>query len=149
MDPKLIYDRLRRLHGKISAKELAEVYGVPISREAWQSAEGKVIYLAESSLNPPHIFLNSESIELAVEGGCIGGDATQFDRSQIEEVVIAHELYHILACQSSSPATESMAHEFAEIFTGISLSQIEANLRRAAGARHASPQFEAQTDKPF
>ncbi|MGH9848378.1 MAG: ImmA/IrrE family metallo-endopeptidase, partial [Blastocatellia bacterium] len=128
--------RLRQLHGDVSAQELARIYGVEILRDRWRVADGRLIYFAECSFDPPKITLNAEAIELAARSGsdCSAEDERRwFTQSQIAEVVIAHELYHILARQSSSPEVESAANEFARSFTGapFSPSRYEMVLRRA------------------
>lgn len=136
MDAQLLARRLRRLHGNVSAPELARIYGVEISRDAWRVAGGRLVYFAECSLNPPKIVLNTEAIELtAISGQDRLGEIGRrwFTQTQIAEAVIAHELYHIFTGQSSSPESESAAREFARSFTGIPFSplQYEAALRQA------------------
>jgi hypothetical protein len=124
------------LHGDVSAQKLARTYGIEILHDRWRVADGRLIYFAECSFEPPKIILNAEAIELAARSGsdCSAEDERRwFTQSQIAEVVIAHELYHILARQSSAPEVESAANEFARIFTGapFSLSRYEVVLRRA------------------
>jgi len=135
-DPRLLVDRLRQLHGDVSAQELARTYGIEILRESWRVADGRLIYFAECSFDPPKMTLNAEAIELAARAGsdCSAEDERRwFTESRIAEAVIAHELYHILARQSSAPEVESAANEFARIFTGapFPLSRYEMVLRRA------------------
>jgi hypothetical protein len=124
------------LHGDVSAQELARIYGVEILRDCWRVADGRLIYFAECSFDPPKIILNAEAIELAARLGadCSAEDERRwFTQSQVAEAVIAHELYHILARQSSAPEVESAANEFARIFTGapFSPSRYEMVLRQA------------------
>lgn len=135
-DARLLVHRLRQLHGDVSARELARIYGIEISRDSWRVADGRLIYFAECSFDPPKITLNAEAIELAARlaADCLAEDERRwFTSSQIAEAVMAHELYHVLARQSSSPEVESAANEFARIFTGapFSPSRYEMVLRRA------------------
>jgi hypothetical protein len=127
---------LRQLHGDVSAQELARIYGIEILRDRWRVADGRLIYFAECSFDPPKITLNAEAVELAARAGsdCSAEDERRwFTQSRIAEVVIAHELYHILARQSSEPKVEPAANEFARAFTGVPFSptRYEMVLRRA------------------
>ncbi len=142
-DARLLAHRLRRLHGDVSARELAQIFGIEISRDSWRVADGRLIYFAECSFDPPKIILNAEAIELVARlaADCLVEDERRwFTSSQITEVVVAHELYHILARQSSSPAVEPAANEFARIFTGtpFSPSRYEMVLRRRVGSTRRS-----------
>ncbi|MGE0127231.1 MAG: hypothetical protein AB7U82_03910 [Blastocatellales bacterium] len=134
-DARELTRRLRLLHGGVSARELARILGVEISKASWRVAGGKIIYFAECSISPPKIVLNIDAIELAARSGaCFGKwECLWFTPEQIAEVVIAHELYHILTRQSSSPEVESAAHEFARRYTGVpfSLSRYDAALKQA------------------
>jgi hypothetical protein len=97
---------------------------------------GRVIYLAEASLQPPRIIVNTTAIAKLAE--CAAQVPAEqrpwFTARVITEVVIAHELYHILAQQASSQAVESRAHEFAQTLTGLPFSPhiYEAALKQAA-----------------
>jgi hypothetical protein len=136
------------LHGDVSARELAQIFGIKISHDSWRVADGRLIYFAECSFDPPEIILNAEAIELVARAGsdCSAEDERGwFAESQIAEVVVAHELYHILARQSSAPEVESAANEFARIFTGVLFSpaRYEMVLRRRVGStrRSSLPHF--------
>jgi hypothetical protein len=127
----------------VSARELAQIYGIEISRDSWRAADGRLIYFAECSFDPPKIILNMEAIELAARLGSdcsVEDERRWFTSSQITEVVIAHELYHVLTGQSSSLEIESAANEFARIFTGapFSPSRYEMVLRRRGGSPRRS-----------
>jgi hypothetical protein len=140
-NPLLLSDRLRRLHGDVSASELARIYGVEVLFDAWRAADGRLIYFAECRSKPPIIILNTMAIEQAARS--VPGDISEdqrhwFCQSQIAEVIIAHELYHILTQQPSSHEIESSAHEFAQNLTGIPFSPLiyESVLKDQLDIRH-------------
>jgi hypothetical protein len=98
-----------------------------------------VIYLAEASLQPACITVNVTAIA-ALTAAAWQAPAEQrswFTETAITEVAIAHELFHILAQQSSSPMAEAAAHQFAQALTGLPFSPhiYEAVLKRTAGCR--------------
>lgn len=123
----------------LPSRHLAAACGIPIKYETLPLAFGRVIYLAEASLHPTGITINLTAIAKLVEV------APQVPVEQrgwwtetvITEVVIAHELYHILYQQPSSKAAEAAAHEFAQALTGLPFSPhvYEALLKQAAGCR--------------
>jgi hypothetical protein len=98
-----------------------------------------VIYLAEASLRPARITVNTTAIaNLAEAAGQAPAEYRNwFTEAAITEVVIAHELYHILTAQPSSKPAESRAHEFAQALTGLPFSPhvYEAVLKQTAGCR--------------
>jgi hypothetical protein len=106
------------------ARHLAEACGIPIKYETLPLAFGRVIYLAEASLQPPQITVNTTAIAALVKAAAQMPTAHRnwFTESAIAEVIIAHELYHILAQLPSSQAAEVQAHEFARTFTGLPFS---------------------------
>lgn len=104
---------LRQQYGQISAAELARQRKIEVKSEACQMADDRIVYLAECSLDPPRIVLNSRAIEMMA--GRFG-----LDLWQLTELVLAHELFHILAKQpSTSVGAEGAAHAFAQALTGI------------------------------
>jgi hypothetical protein len=136
LDPQSLASRFRQLHGDVTASELARIYGVGISRDAWRVADGRLVYFAECWLKPPKVVLNTEAIESVARA--VPG-SRWFSESQIAEVVIAHELYHLLTRRSASPEIESSAHEFAQIFTGLPFSPLQYEavfLRHGLLSRH-------------
>jgi hypothetical protein len=125
-----------RLHAHYQtrrAEEVARAYGVEIERGQWPCLSGPFVYFAESSLRPPQIRLNTQPVAKLTEWAFfVTGDlAGWFAEAQITNVVVAHELYHIIAEQPSRPAVEVAAHAFAREFTGLPFSPLlyEAVLR--------------------
>jgi hypothetical protein len=104
--------------------QFAAACGIPIKYETLPLAFGRVIYLAEASLQPPQITVNTTAIAALVKAAAQMPTAQQdwFTERAITEVIIAHELYHILAQEPSSQAAELQAHEFARRFTGLPFS---------------------------
>ncbi len=125
-----------------SSTQIAEACGITISYETLPLAFGRVIYLAEASLQPSRITVNTTAIaklaEFAAEAPADW--RSWFTARVITEVVIAHELYHILAQQASSRVAETMAHEFAQTITGLPFSPhvYEAVLKQAARCRNTT-----------
>lgn len=119
--------------------QLAAACGIPIKYETLPLAFGRVIYLAEASLRPPSITVNTTAIATLVEAAAQAPVEHRdwFTKAAITEVVIAHELYHILTQQPSSKPTEFSAHEFAQALTGLPFSPhlYEALLKQAAACR--------------
>jgi hypothetical protein len=110
--------QLRQQYGDISARELVARLGIEIRHAAWQIAEGQVVQFAECSHHPKQITLNDWAIERlkAVQ-------VNNLHHDQITEVIIAHELFHLLTPAPSVWAkhaeTENAAHEFAQCWTGL------------------------------
>ncbi|HEX4946466.1 MAG TPA: hypothetical protein VFZ34_07385 [Blastocatellia bacterium] len=121
------------------ARRLAEACGIPIKYETLPLAFGRVVYLAEASLQPAGITINQTAITKLVEAALQIPieQRVWWTEAAITEVVIAHELYHILKQQPSSKAAETAAHEFAQALTGLPFSPrvYEAFLKQAAGCR--------------
>jgi hypothetical protein len=119
--------------------EIARACGIAITYERLPLAFGRVIYLAEASLQPPRITVNLTAIATLVEAAAQAPAEQRrwFTEAALTEVVIAHELYHILAQQPSSQAAEVRAHEFAQALTGLPFSPrvFEAVLKQATGCR--------------
>jgi hypothetical protein len=128
-----------RLHAHYQtrrAEEVARAYGVEVERDQWPGMNGPLVYLAESRLRPPQIRLNTQPIAKLAEWAVFVADdlAGWFAEAQITNVVVAHELYHIIAEQPSRPAVEAAAHAFAREFTGLPFSPLlyEAVLRETS-----------------
>jgi hypothetical protein len=129
-------DRLRLAYGCVSSRELARIHGVDIAYESWQVADGRIIYFGECSISPPRIIVNVGAIELLARmafNRFPENERRWFTQTAIAEVVIAHELYHILTRQTSDLTVESLAHEFARRITGAPFSpaQYEVILRQS------------------
>ncbi len=119
--------QIRSHFGDRPPAALAEVYGVEISEEHWQTAEGQIAYLAECTIVPPKIRLNLESIHTLVrycQWNAPEAERRWFTELKIMETVIAHELYHIINHSSSSPSAELSAHSFARELVGLPFSPI-------------------------
>jgi len=108
----------------LSASQLAAACGIPIKYETLPLAFGHVIYLAEASLQPPGITINTTAIAFLAEAAAHAPIEHRewFTEVAITEVVIAHELFHILRQQPSSKSAERLAHEFAQTLTGLPFS---------------------------
>ncbi len=115
-----------------SATLVAGRYGVAIEEDRWKTADGRIGYLAECSMKRRRITLNRELIDLVEERGDFifkpprqqaGQDLGQ-NLGQLAgtvtcaELVIAHELYHLITRRPSSPVVELEAHVFARALTG-------------------------------
>lgn len=137
--PSLLLSVAPSLRHALSPSQLAEACGIPIKYETLPLAFGRVIYLAEASLQPPQITVNTTAIATLVEAAAQAPAEHRnwFTEAAITEVAIAHELYHIIAHQPSSKAAELRAHEFAQALTGLPFSPhvYEALLKQAAGCR--------------
>ncbi len=101
-----------------SAHELAQALGIDVKCDEWTVAEGRVVILAECTLQPRAIVLNNAAIRRVVESAqtrpelTAGIDAGWFTEAGVTQVVLAHELWHVIAGQSSAPKVEAAAHEF-------------------------------------
>jgi hypothetical protein len=124
------------LNSILAPSQVAATCGIRLIYEKLPLAFGRVIYLAEASLQPPRISVNTTAIAKLAE--CAAQVPAEqrpwFTAAIITEVVVAHELYHILAQQASSPAVEARAHEFAQALTGLPFSPhiYEMALKQAA-----------------
>ncbi len=101
--------------------QLASACAIPIKYERLPLAFGRVVYLAEASLQPPGITVNLTAIEKITTNSAEIPDAHRvwFTEAALIEIIIAHELYHILAQQPSSRMAEIHAHDFAQALTGL------------------------------
>lgn len=115
-----------------SATLVAGRYGVAIEEDRWKTADGRIGYLAECSMKRRRITLNRELIDLVEERGDfifkpphpqvvqdLGQNLGQLAGTvTCAELVIAHELYHLITRRPSSPVVELEAHVFARALTG-------------------------------
>ena len=124
--------------------------GCRILHEAWpeaeHSGEGKIVYLAECWFPPQHdettIRVNTDAVRsLAGLMAQWAGEAEQewFTEAKISEVVIAHELFHVIERRPSSPRAEMEAHAFARALTGLPFSPLlyQALLARSVTGKKA------------
>ena len=127
---------LRAQHGAISARELAQRCQIEIVFARWEVAEGRLLYLAESTRRPPRITINEAALE------SFAGLA-QWEPQQLTELVIAHELGHLLLPRPSifaaADQVEAAAHAFAQAWTQLDVHplQIENLLRKELARRRA------------
>ena len=103
---------LRVKHGARSALRLAGWLGIEVEQQRWRVAEGRVRYFAECTRQPLRIVLNEAALELGAPD----------EAAQLREIVIAHELGHLLLPQPAAWAKHSLreaaAHAFAQELTG-------------------------------
>ncbi|MFN7926720.1 MAG: hypothetical protein U0Y68_02050 [Blastocatellia bacterium] len=99
-------------------------------------------YLAEASLQPPRITVNTTALaQLAACAAQAPADwQPWFSLAALTEVVVAHELYHLLTNQASQPGVEAAAHDFAQQMTGLPFSPrvFEALLKQAAQCQNTT-----------
>ncbi len=101
--------------------QIAAACAIPIKYERLPLAFGRVIYLAEAFLQPPGITINLTAIEKLTACATKAPDKYRdwFTEFSLKEIIIAHELYHILAQQPSGKIVEAQAHNFAQALTGL------------------------------
>jgi len=104
---------LRAQYGAQSAFVLARLCGIEVLRQSWQVAGGRVLYFAECMRQPLRIVLNEAALE-----------SYQPDEvARLSEIIIAHELGHLLlpqpAAWDSHSKYEEAAHAFAQELTGL------------------------------
>lgn len=123
-------------HLPLSPSQLAATCGIAINYETLPLAFGQVSYLAEASLQPPRITVNTTV--LAQLAACAPQAPAHwrawFSVEALTEVAVAHELYHLLTQQASRPTVEALAHAFAQQLTGLPFSPhlYEVFLKQAA-----------------
>ena len=114
---------LRQRYGNLTAYELAALIGVAVHHSSWQVAAGSVIQFAECTRQPLQITLNDGAIELLINSPVATREPHWFTREQITEVILAHELFHLLTPAPSAwakhSANEEAAHTFAQSWTGL------------------------------
>lgn len=138
-------NRLRLRNGSKSAEEIAASYGCKIVREAWQVAEGKIVFLGECLLHNKDggavIRVNTEATGALAELMSQWVDEAErqwFTEAKITEVVIAHELFHLVEQRQYSMIAELAAHAFARAMTALPFSPLLYNallVRLATGKR--------------
>lgn len=101
--------------------QIAAACAIPIKYERLPLAFGRVIYLAEAFLQPPGITVNLTAIEKLTACATKVPEKYRawFTEVALKEIIIAHELYHILAQQPSGKLVETKAHNFAQAVTGL------------------------------
>ena len=106
--------------------QIAAACEIPIKYERLSLAFGRVVYLAEAFLQPPGITVNLTAVEklLTYAGQAPDEYRVWFTETALLEVIIAHELYHILAQRPSSRLVEAQAHDFAQALTGLSFAPL-------------------------
>jgi len=137
--------QLKSHKGSKSAEEIALEYGCKIIRDAWQVAEGRIIFFAECSLHKNEsgamIRVNTEATQKLAglrELWANESERSWFTEKKIGEVVIAHELFHLIKQQPPSTAVELTAHAFARAFTSLPFSPLLYNvllMRLATGRK--------------
>lgn len=144
-----VANRLRLRNGAKSVEEIATGYGCRVVREAWQVADGKVVFLGECLLHHKDggavIRVNSDAIQSLANLMAQWADDAQhrwFSEEKIAEVVIAHELFHLLDQHSDTKTiltlVELAAHAFARTMVELPFSPLLYNAllnRLAAGKR--------------
>ena len=144
-DGRWLANRLRLRNGTKSVEEIVAGYGCRIVREAWQVADDKLIFLGECSLHSTEggavIRVNTNAINTLAETlAQWAGEAEQrwFSEAKIGEVVIAHELFHLIEQRGHSAVVEIAAHAFARAITGLPFSPLLYNallIRLALGKK--------------
>ncbi|MFN7946632.1 MAG: hypothetical protein U0Z53_14875 [Blastocatellia bacterium] len=120
--------QVREKYPELRADEIARALGIEIIIDEWSVAHGRVVYFAECRLRPPQIRLNQTAISIAAQNAQADSALTDcmmadwLSEQRIAEIVTAHELYHILAGQASSPGSEIAAHAFARELLHLSFS---------------------------
>jgi hypothetical protein len=108
-------DRLSKCFRTRSASRIAEQLGIGVSREGWVTAEGRIFYLGECTLFPPQINLNILGVRRlakALFDVQYNGSGWQSEEC-LQEVIVAHELHHIVEPRYSRLEAELAAHAFA------------------------------------
>lgn len=142
-DARRLAARLHARHSAQHAAAIAQSYGIAVMRDAWQVAGGKLVYLAECTLQPPQISLNIETITALAELLAQWANESErrwFSEQMLAEVATAHELFHLLQPNAALPTVELAAHCFARAFTSLPFSPLLyhvllARLARGKGAQ--------------
>jgi hypothetical protein len=123
LTPHELFKQLRQRHGALSAQALAAVCGIEIQHASWQVAAGRVVFFAECTRHPLRITLNDAAIKRLTAHVAVPSDQPWFTRQAITEVIVAHELFHLLTPPpsgwDSSTEQENQAHAFAQRWTGL------------------------------
>lgn len=106
-----------------SARQLALRHGYRIIEESFSVAGGRIQLMGECSFAPGQpavILINRAAIDLVSRRTLqlVGrSEAAWFATAWLDDLTIAHELYHLLTGASASPLTELGAHVFARALT--------------------------------
>ncbi len=107
-------NRLRTQFPAQSTIEIAAALSITIQLEKLP-----LLYLAEVALHPPVITINTKALKILSETEVAKETPSWFRAERLQEVIIAHELYHILTKQPTNKVTEAQAHLFAQALTGL------------------------------
>ena len=122
-NPSVMLQYFTSSHSLLSLlpSQIAAACAIPVKYERLPLAFGRVVYLAEAILQPPGITVNLTAIEKLTTCTVEVPDEYRawFTEAALREVIIAHELYHILAQQPSGKCVEAQAHEYAQALTGL------------------------------
>jgi hypothetical protein len=105
---------LREQFPSQSPTEIAAAREIKIQQEKLP-----LLYLAEVALHPPVITINTEALRILSETEVAEEKRNWFRAEQLQEVIVAHELYHILTKQPTNQFVEAQAHAFAQALTGL------------------------------
>lgn len=97
-----------------SPTEIARAHAIKIVQENLP-----LLYLAEVTLHPPVITINTQVLKILSNTDVAENYRAWFRRDVLQEVIVAHELYHILTNQPSRQFIETQAHAFAQTLTGL------------------------------
>lgn len=130
-DARRLAHRIQSHHGEKSAEKIALSLGCAIRCEAWEVAGNNVIYLAECSLQTKTsgaaIRINTHATKLLADflkSWANEQERKFFTDAKISEVVIAHELFHLVEQRPPSTLLELEAHAFARAFTQLPFSPL-------------------------
>lgn len=99
---------------------LAGTLGVKVETGNWVVAEDSLMMPGECSWEPALIRVNQRIVDLLSKISVNAGVKCD----QIRELVIAHELFHVITRQSSGRKVELAAHSFARILLGLPFSPL-------------------------
>lgn len=123
--------RLQVHHGEKSAEKIAISLGINVLREAWEIAENKVLYLGEcfqqTKGGGAAIRINTGATKLLADFQKLWTAESEqefFTEAKISEVVIAHELFHLVEQRAPSTLVELEAHAFARAFAQLPFSPL-------------------------
>ncbi len=125
-NPGALVSQLRLQYPTQTSAEIAEACGIKLSYEKLPLAFGRMIYFAEVFFQPPKITVNLTAVAKLAEGVSQVPEEqrTWLTQETITNIVIAHELYHILTQQPSGKGVEAAAHDFAQQLTRLSFSPL-------------------------
>lgn len=126
-DARRLAGHVRLRHPGRKIADIVRDYGVSVRREEWQTAEGRIVHLAECEMSPPVIRLNTGSISSLAGLMKLWAPESElhwFSEETISDVATAHELSHILEPARSTRTRELFAHSFAREMTGLPFSPL-------------------------